>query len=398
MKTFFLFIITLISSTVFAQTENFSSLIAKGKEAYAKSEFVIASNYFEKAVLIIPKSAEAHYYLGYCYSKINSFDGKSLTNSSLPQVLKSSLEFELVNKLSPKYKGKLIVQDPYSKLSSEWGSLAISYIYNNKTDSAIWAFKEGKKRGGFSDFILSVNKSVLDLCDKNAILVTSGDNYIFPLWYLQYVENYRLDVSLVDISLLNTYWYPSFLSNNNKVQFDFPNNVLDSVEYCEWSESTVKVNEFSWVVKPSYENLYLLRGDRVFLSMLRENKFERTIYFSSGFSETDQVGLKAYLTSNILIDKVSINSEEELDFNTFKEKFIQVSQSIEKLNYNSELEMLFAENIRLILLIRISKENKPNQKELFKILDNYFNEKKLPIKSTEIKTYLNELRKEYYKK
>ncbi len=398
MKTFFLFIITLISSTLFAQTENFSSLITKGKEAYAKSEFVIASNYFEKAVLIIPKSAEAHYYLGYCYSKINSFDGKGLTNSSLPQVLKSSLEFELVNKLSPKYKGKLIVQDPYSKLSSEWGSLAISYIYNNKTDSAIWAFKEGKKRGGFSDFILSVNKSVLDLCDKNAILVTSGDNYIFPLWYLQYVENYRLDVSLVDISLLNTYWYPSFLSNNNKVQFDFPNNVLDSVEYCEWPESTVKVNEFSWVVKPSYENLYLLRGDRVFLSMLRENKFERTIYFSSGFSETDQVGLKAYLTSNILIDKVSINSEEELDFNTFKEKFIQVSQSIEKLNYNSELEMLFAENIRLILLIRISKENKPNQKELFKILDTYFNEKKLPIKSTEIKTYLNELRKEYYKK
>ncbi len=398
MKTFFLFIITLISSTVFAQTENFSSLITKGKEAYAKSEFVIASNYFEKAVLIMPKSAEAHYYLGYCYSKINSFDGKGLTNSSLPQVLKSSLEFELVNKLSPKYKGKLIVQDPYSKLSSEWGSLAISYIYNNKTDSAIWAFKEGKKRGGFSDFILSVNKSVLDLCDKNAILVTSGDNYIFPLWYLQYVEDYRLDVSLVDISLLNTYWYPSFLSNNNKVQFDFPNNVLDSVEYCEWPESTVKVNEFSWVVKPSYENLYLLRGDRVFLSMLRENKFERTIYFSSGFSETDQVGLKAYLTSNILIDKVSINSEEVLDFNTFKEKFIQVSQSIEKLNYNSELEMLFAENIRLILLIRISKENKPNQKELFKILDTYFNEKKLPIKSTEIKTYLNELRKEYYKK
>jgi hypothetical protein len=398
MKTFFLFIITLISSTVFAQTENFSTLITKGKEAYSKAEYVIAANYFEKAVLIIPKSAEAHYYLGYCYSKINSFDGKGLTNSSLQQVLKSSLEFELVNKLSPKYKGKLIVQDPYSKLSSEWGSLAISYIYNNKTDSAIWAFKEGKKRGGFSDFILSVNKSVLDLCDKNAILVTSGDNYIFPLWYLQYVENYRMDVSVVDISLLNTYWYPSFLSNNKKVQFDFPNNVLDSVEYCEWPESTVKVNEFSWVVKPSYENLYLLRGDRVFLSMLRENKFERTIYFSSGFSETDQVGLKAYLTPNILIDKVNINSEEELDFNTFKEKFIQVSQSIEKLNKNSELEMRFAENIRLILLIRISEESKSNQKELFKILDTYFNEKKLPIKSTEIKNYLNELRKEYYKK
>jgi hypothetical protein len=132
--------------------------------------------------------------------------------------------------------------------------------------------------------------------------------------------------------------------------------------------------------------------------MLRENKFERTIYFSSGFSETDQVGLKPYLTSNILIDKVNVNNQEELDFNTFKEKFIQVSRNIEKLNNNSELEILFAENIRIILLIRISKESKSNQKELFKILDTYFNEKKLPIKSAEIKTYLNELKKECFKK
>ncbi len=398
MRTLLLLLLTIVSNTLFAQTENFSTLIAKGKEAYAQAEYDIAANYFEKAVLITPKSAEAHYYLGYCYSKINSSDGKSLTNSRLSQVLKSSYEFELVNKLSPKYKGKLIVQDPYSKLSSEWGSLAISYIYNNKTDSAIWAFNEGKKRGGFSDFILAINKSVLDLCDSNSILVTSGDNYTFPLWYLQFVENYRPDISVVDISLLNTYWYPSFLSNTKKVRFDFPETILDSIEYCEWPESTVKINDFSWVVKPSYENQYLLRGDRIFLSLLRENKFERILYFTSGFNQNDQVGLTPYLTSNILINKLNIHNEKELDFNTFKDKYIRVAQAINKLNTNSELDALFAGNIRLMLLIRISTESKPNQKELFKILDTYFNEKKLPIESIEIKEYLQELRKECFKK
>ncbi len=46
----------------------------------------------------------------------------------------------------------------------------------------------------------------------------------------------------------------------------------------------------------------------------------------------------------------------------------------------------------------ISSSLNSNQKELFKILDTYFNENKLPIKSAEIKTYLNELKKECFKK
>ncbi|MCF8428742.1 MAG: hypothetical protein K9G64_01310 [Bacteroidia bacterium] len=62
------------------------------------------------------------------------------------------------------------------------------------------------------------------------------------------------------------------------------------------------------------------------------------------------------------------------------------------------MDALFAGNIRLMLLIRISTESKPNQKELFKILDTYFNKKKLPIESIEIKEYLQELRKECFKK
>ncbi|MDO5760376.1 MAG: DUF2723 domain-containing protein, partial [Bacteroidota bacterium] len=53
----------------------------------------------------------------------------------------------------------------------------------------------------------------LNSCDKNAILITFGDNDTFPLWYAQEVENVRTDVRVLNYTLSGMEWYVEQLYN-----------------------------------------------------------------------------------------------------------------------------------------------------------------------------------------
>jgi len=50
-------------------------------------------------------------------------------------------------------------------------------------------------------------KNILAGLDENAIVFTNGDNDTFPIWYLQEVEHFRRDVTVVNLSLVNLPWY-----------------------------------------------------------------------------------------------------------------------------------------------------------------------------------------------
>lgn len=405
-------IFTVLLTVVYGQGDEFKFLLDRAKvlfreeqnltqEELDKFDYHKIVSLLEKAIELNPQSAEARYFLGYTFSRINSSDGRGLIDMNLDLLYKTSEQFEKVIEISPKYSDEIIALDPYSKLSSEWGSMAMSYWHNNKADSAKWAFIEGKKRGGFGNFTLELNRKVLDACSKNSILISSGDNFSIPLWYLQIVENYRKDVAVVDVSLLNTLWYPTFLSQSNSVSFDFPKEVLDTVGYTIWKDSVITIDNFSWTLKPSYYNYYLLRGDRVLLSMLKANKFHREVFFTIGFMEEYRLSLRNYITPLVFVDKLTVFGNTYLT----EKKYSQTIESALKLssqhNRNSQDEGRMLDNFRYEILKKITNYLEMGEKEkatkLLMLLDKSVDENKYPYQDPRGKIYADNIRQKMQK-
>src|SRR5687767_3120870 len=101
MKVLFLLSFLLAFTPAFNQTSEFDSLLVLGKAEFEEQDYAMAVSYLEKAVELNPLNAEAHYFLGYAYSRLNSKDGSDIPESILPLTLKSSEHFETVIKLEP---------------------------------------------------------------------------------------------------------------------------------------------------------------------------------------------------------------------------------------------------------------------------------------------------------
>ncbi len=58
-------------------------------------------------------------------------------------------------------------------------------------------------------------KNHLRSLDSNAVLFAYGDNETYPLWYAQEVENFRTDVRVINLNLMNARWYVEQLRKDN---------------------------------------------------------------------------------------------------------------------------------------------------------------------------------------
>jgi len=396
------------TDTITANQALFDSLLVEGIREFHKdiyhSDYAKAVDVLQKAVALQPQNAKAHYYLGYAYNRLNAKEGSTLNKSKKELCILSSNEMEKVIQLDSNYGADLILS-PYSKITSDWGSLALSYLSRNEDDSAKWALKEGKERGGFSDFFLRCYRLSLDQCSPDAILFSYGDNNFFNILYLQLIENYRTDVSIVDMGLINTLWYQKMLLQRKSLDFEESPKNKQNYYLVSYSDTLISIpikntnRFFSWNFVPRGNNpYYLTYGDRAFKSIITTNKFNRAVFFTYGFPKSAEYNLYYNFEDHILIYRVNPFGKSDLDtetYNTLARSFIDIIPS-----YNAHCfeERMLINSIRRSILIQISKdwsstENQDNARYLLKLLLNKLPASKYPYNDKETEIYVKRFKR-----
>jgi hypothetical protein len=168
---------------------------------------------------------------------------------------------------------------------------------------------------------------MLNSVEPYGILITAGDNDTFPLWYAQEVEGIRPDVTLANLSLMNTEWHLRQLARRKTPKFDparadpiwrhYPVPPPPTTPVLKLSQAEVDSLPEAMQVPAqggiAFDSLQvrfgqdvLLRQDLAAIFLIRDNQGKRPVFFSwsDGGYPDQTLGLSAYLVSHGFVRKL----------------------------------------------------------------------------------------------
>jgi len=207
-------------------------------------------------------------------------------------------------------------------------------------------------------YLYQMNRNMLSTVEENGILFTNGDLDTYYAWDLQNRENYRADVAVVNLSLLNTPWFIKLVKDEMGVIFNLPDSQIDSAQDVVSSPLyPLRLNSNKKIIIPGNNkhegfnveynrNDILSTSDLAVIKIIKDNYGNRPIYFPatcgsvSGFGDhlmnegmADKV-VSSSGSSQFNLDKLINNLNNVYEFDGIEENYDKVDSNTRRLFNN----------------------------------------------------------------
>lgn len=196
-----------------------------------------------------------------------------------------------------------------------------------------------------------LGKNYLESCEKNAIVISFGDNDTYPLWYTQEVAGNRRDLRVMNYSLLGTDWYINQL--RYKVNESAPADVLFTAEQIEG-------NKRDAVFGASYLSRYNIPNNPV--SLFDQNKYHDLYTILKTVTGSDdpryQVAVSDGESLNTFpVSKVSVPVDRQLVAKTIP--FNPGDSIVDELKLDIKKSFIQKNDLAILAIIAANKWQRP---------------------------------------
>jgi len=224
----------IIVSKLYGQTENYKQL---GLDAFDNENYPLAISFMQKALKTDPNDEEIYYYLGY-YIHYNAYDSRPLKGYDLNYSDTVLYYFSKALELDPNY------GDAKYFYTAECGANAMYSLTKKDYENFKHYYKKAFEVGGFPKWSIEYGKLLLNQVENNGILFTHGDFQLNICWYLQFCENYRTDISVIPLVIMNRPFFVKEIKNSElipPVRLGISDDEIFNMRPYKWEETTIEI-------------------------------------------------------------------------------------------------------------------------------------------------------------